>query len=490
MKHVNRAVESLLILALSATPALAAVRSESSMSIPDDQITGAIETELLVNDAVPAEDINVMTRDGIVTLDGSVNNLLARERASEVAESIKGVRAVVDEIEVKPVPRSDLEIQGDVTAAFASDPLTRDDGIAVSVHDGHVTLDGRGDSFAKQRLVTEIAEGVRGVKSVENDITVELEHERPDADIATEIRALLRDDVRIDPGAVGVAVKDGKVTLSGDVSSAWERTLAKRKAWVAGVRAVDVSGLEIAWWRADDSLRQDAETADLSDADIDRAVAGVLAQDPRVQAFDVVADASYGTVTLTGEVDNLKAKQAAAEDAQNTIGVWRVENHLRVRPDSAFSDAELVTRVYDALGRDPFVGWHDISVAATNGTVRLYGDVDTDFEKREATDVAYRVGGVLAVDNALNVSAEQPLKSDTAIRDDVESQLYWDAAVNGGEVQVSVDGGAVTLTGAVDTWYEYTQAAQDAYEGGATSVRNDLQVRSTPAKGAPLATNS
>jgi osmotically-inducible protein OsmY len=84
------------------------------------------------------------------------------------------------------------------------------------------------------------------------------------------------------------------------------------------------------------------------------------------------------------------------------------------------------------------------------------------------------------VDNYLSVNAEQPPKSDLAICSDVESQLYWDAAVNGGDIQVSVDGGIVTLIGNVDTWYEYTQAAQDAYDGGATGLRNELHVRSTP----------
>jgi osmotically-inducible protein OsmY len=68
----------------------------------------------LLNDSgVPAYLIDVSTRDGIVTLSGWVDSLLAKERASEIAATIKGVRAVVNRIAITTV-RPDEEILEDV----------------------------------------------------------------------------------------------------------------------------------------------------------------------------------------------------------------------------------------------------------------------------------------------------------------------------------------------------------------------------------------
>jgi len=75
--------------------------------ITDAEITQAVDTELLLSKAVPSHLIDVSVADGIVELTGSVDNILARKRATEIAETIKGVRAVVNRILVNPVPRSD-----------------------------------------------------------------------------------------------------------------------------------------------------------------------------------------------------------------------------------------------------------------------------------------------------------------------------------------------------------------------------------------------
>jgi hypothetical protein len=56
-----------------------------------------------------------------------------------------------------------------------------------------------------------------------------------------------------------------------------------------------------------------------------------------------------GMVVLTGMVDNLKARMAAEEGAGNTVGVWRVKNHLRVRPDIQPSDPKIASNVQSAL---------------------------------------------------------------------------------------------------------------------------------------------
>ena len=72
-------------------------------------------------------------------------------------------------------------------------------------------------------------------------------------------------------------------------------------------------------------------------------------------------------------------------------------------------------------------------------------------------------------------------KSDWAIREDIEDELVWSPFVDANQVQVAVEDGIATLRGTVDTWSERTAAVNNAYEGGASSVVNDLEVE----QGAP-----
>ena len=71
-------------------------------SITDKDITIAIESRFLVDKSVPRNFIDVKTEDGIVTLSGKVDTLLARDRAKNIVESIQGVRAIINLLEVEP----------------------------------------------------------------------------------------------------------------------------------------------------------------------------------------------------------------------------------------------------------------------------------------------------------------------------------------------------------------------------------------------------
>jgi osmotically-inducible protein OsmY len=143
-------------------------------------------------------------------------------------------------------------------------------------------------------------------------------------------------------------------------------------------------------------------------------------------------------------------------------------------------------------------------VDAIGGVVNLDGAVDSYFEKSQADDIASRVDGVLAVDNNLTVSERtdpyaydpyvddpyiydyswydyQPTytaQSDPEILADIQSEFFWSPFVDGGDINVLVEDGTATLTGTVDSWSEYQAARENAYEGGATWVDNNLTVKS------------
>ncbi len=104
-------------------------------------------------------------------------------------------------------------------------------------------------------------------------------------------------------------------------------------------------------------------------------------------------------MTLRGEVSNIAARRAAAQDARNTVGVWEVHNRLTVRRPDSPDDRELASAIRGGLERDSLVKGSDVRVSAHGGTVYLDGTVDSFLEKREAEDVAARISGVEDIKN-------------------------------------------------------------------------------------------
>ncbi len=456
----------------------------------DQEISQAVQNALFTDEGVSGFLIDVETNDGVVTLQGSVNNLLAKQRAEDLAETVKGVRGIVNKMEVKPPARTDEELRDAVRNALLKDPATESWEVFVSVEDGTVTLTGTVDSWQEKQLAAKVAKGVNGVEALENEITVDYKVERSDNEIESDVVGRLKWDTLVDDALISVDVDDGEVELGGTVGSLAEKTRAISDAWVAGVEAVDGGDLNVSSWARDERFRKDKYTKK-SDREVVKAVNDTLLYDPRVNSFNVDVSASDGVVTLSGRVNNLKAKRSAAKDARNIVGVWRVKNQLKIRGDRPSDDA-IENEVREALRNDSYVSLSDdITISAVNGEVYLKGTVDTYFEKAQADDVASRVKGVVNVTNNLDVEAEiDPLtynpyvdedwylddydwynypggyataKDDWKIKEDIRSELYWSPFVDQNEVNVSVENGVATLTGTVDTWKERGAASENAY---------------------------
>jgi osmotically-inducible protein OsmY len=118
----------------------------------------------------------------------------------------------------------------------------------------------------------------------------------------------------------------------------------------------------------------------------------------------------------------------------------------------------------------------EINISAAAGRVYLSGDVTTSLEKKEAGRVAENVKGVTKVINNINYPNTWNWKSDKEISENVKDQLFWSPFVDEDQVNVSVLNGVVTLTGNVETLSERLAAEENAYEGGAKKVKNNLTV--------------
>jgi osmotically-inducible protein OsmY len=191
---------------------------------------------------------------------------------------------------------------------------------------------------------------------------------------------------------------------------------------------------------------------------------------------------------------------AAEALAKSTVGVVAVRNYLGIQPRERVNDWVLARRIRNALVYDPYTESLEIDVDVENGKVTLTGEVETAFERAQATDIVGRISGVVDLDNRIATDGKgyfaydaylcpydpyfdswtyvpsSTAGSDREIARGIEAELRWSPFVDADEVHVSVENGEATLTGSVDTLAERAAATHNAFQGGAVSVRNHLKL--------------
>jgi osmotically-inducible protein OsmY len=123
--------------------------------------------------------------------------------------------------------RSDDEIRNSVLMELKWDPKVTSDDIGVAVKDGVVTLTGFVPSYWEKDAAEKAAKRVYGVKAVANDLEVKLLSSRTDPEIARDIVHELESHVSIPPNNIKATVRNGWVTLEGNVDWQYQKLLAE-----------------------------------------------------------------------------------------------------------------------------------------------------------------------------------------------------------------------------------------------------------------------
>lgn len=483
--------------------------------VSDQALEAAVARELGHDPLIDSRTIEVDATAHVITLTGTQPLLIGRERATYVAETVRGVRQVINSVEVVSGREVDGErLESDIGYALRTDPATERREFTVEASDtGNVVLGGEVESGAERTNAENIVMSIVGVRSVANNVELTRAQRRSDEQIYADVMRMLQWDAYVDSGDIRVSVEDGVVALGGVVDTPAERRRAVGLSWVAGVKHVNVVPLQVRAGEphTDRALSQapkaGAQLEIRSDELIAEAVRSALASDPRVSASNIHVSVKSRIVTLSGTAANLRAKRIAARTPYGLLGVASVRDQVRLPTTSEYDDGEIRIRVQRLLNRNSVLHDDPIAVLVRDGVVTLQGAAENGYARELAADLAGSVRGVTRIQNNVDVAedGERPLydpyvdvdggvglpweypaadetrtghdvANDGPIAESVRSELSWSPFVNEDDIAVSVRSAVVTLQGTVGSEAERRAAIENAFEGGAVSVISKLVV--------------
>lgn len=214
---------------------------------------------------------------------------------------------------------------------------------------------------------------------------------KTDSQLQQDVMAELMWEPAVHAAQIGVEVKDGVVTLAGEVSSYTEKLNAERAAQrVSGVQALAV---EMTVKLSQFGLR--------TDADIAESAKNILSWSSSLPADAVKVLVEGGWLTLSGDVEWQYQRQEAADSVRYLSGVTGVSNQIAIKPP--ISARVVKSDIEAALKRRAAADAKTIAVEVQGADVTLTGTVHSWAERDLAKRSAWGSAGVRNVVDKMNL---------------------------------------------------------------------------------------
>lgn len=200
--------------ASSADQSYSSQSNDQNQTIPgkanDAWITTKVKSELATTKHVSATAIDVDTNDGHVTLSGTVDSQMAKDKALRVAQNVKGVKSV--------------DITGLTVGGTSNTAQTGTYGTSDSSGNTAYNNQDHGQNDSNQTMIGHVNDGW----------------------VTTKVKSELASSDQVKASNINVDTSQGHVRLTGTVDNAQALNTARQVAQnVKGVRSVDTSGLTV-----------------------------------------------------------------------------------------------------------------------------------------------------------------------------------------------------------------------------------------------------
>ena len=211
-----------------------------------------------------------------------------------------------------------------------------------------------------------------------------------------------------------------------------------------------------------------------SDIQIQQDVMDQLKWEPGLTSAEIGVAVKNGIVTLSGIVDTFSKKITAENAAKKIAGVKAVAEEIQVGASPAYrkTDAEIADAVLFAIKWSTNIPDEKIRVKVEDGVVTLEGEVEWDYQRKEAKRIIGHLSGVRTINNFISL---KPLVKIENIKEKIAAAFVRNATIDSGKIIVEIIGSKVVLQGVVRSMAEHDDAENAAWAApGVTSVQNDL----------------
>lgn len=206
----------------------------------NEELQKDVQDAIKYEPSLHAAEIGVTAKDGIITLSGIVDAYLKKTEAENATKNVAGVKAVVENITIKynNFSKNDNDVAVEVLQALKDSLLLPNDVVKVKVENGWVSLDGELSWNYQREAAKKAVNYLMGVKGITNNIKIKSEVN--DSIEKKEIENALERHWSINANDIAVKVSGTNVTLSGNVTSLYQKEEAEHVVWnTRGVSSVD-----------------------------------------------------------------------------------------------------------------------------------------------------------------------------------------------------------------------------------------------------------